>query len=325
MSGIRKIFLLCLVQGFVSEGVVPAGALEAVSGFSDEGAVVSYKVVENEFSRRSVFELCPECLSGDKTASEIKSLSVAACEQIVNSGECQGVNPKYLRDCEKEEKEESNLAFGQRVLGCMKGAALEGAIGLGVGAVMGKVIMGIGALLSLPVVGPALGITAGGGAVLYVFSEYDRAYREVDPGDGRAMRAMGQLLGNMGTGIYRLLLGNYECYSSEGRAWEVCGLFLGGALGGKMVVRTTKKAAQKKAAAKKALEDPRQVAAEARVAAARAEREAALEEKALARAQEIADREYRLWQKAKQDRIQRKKQRRGGRPSLADDLYDLFH
>ena len=196
------IFCLCFAQGFVGAS-------------SESGAL----------------NPCPECISSDQTASEIKSLSLAACEQVVNSEECQGVNPKYLRDCEEEE--ESSYAFGQRVLGCMKGAALEGAIGWGVGAVLGKVIVGIGALMSVPFVLPALGVTAGGGAALYIYSEYDRAYQEVGEGEGsRAMRAMGQLLGNVGTGIYRLLLGNYECYSSEGRAWEVCGLLLGGVVGG---------------------------------------------------------------------------------------------
>ena len=249
-----KIFLFYFVYGFVTGDLVKA-ASATVSEFR-EGVGVSYKVVESEFSQRSVLELCPECLSGDKTASEIRRLSIVACEQMINSEECQGVNPKYLRDCEKEE--ESNLAFGQRVLGCVKGAALEGAIGLGVGAVLGKVIVGIGTLLSLPVVGAALGITAGGGAALYVFSEYDRAYQEVGEGEGRAMRAMGHLLGEVGTGAYRLLLGNYECYSSEGRAWEVCGLLLGGALGGSAALTTAgaKKAGKKvaKEATEKATE-----------------------------------------------------------------------
>ena len=194
-------------------------------------------------SESGAFNPCPECISSDRTASEIKRLSTVACEQVINSGECQGVNPKYLRDCEAEE--DSPLAFGQRVLGCMKGAALEGAIGLGVGAVLGKVIVGIGALLSVPVVGSALGIAAGGGAALYVFSEYDRAYQEVGEGESRAMRAMGHLLGEVGTGAYRLLLGNYECYSSEGRAWEVCGLLLGGVTGGSAALATVKKAAKK--------------------------------------------------------------------------------
>ena len=199
-------------------------------------------------SESGAFNPCPECISSDRTASEVRALSTVACEQVINSEECQGVNPKYLRDCEEEE--ESSLAFGQRVLGCMKGAALEGAIGLGVGAVLGKVIVGIGALLSLPVVGAALGITAGGGAALYVFSEYDRAYQEVGEGEGRAMRAMGHLLGEVGTGAYRLLLGNYECYSSEGRAWEVCGLLLGGvATGGAATMVATAKKAAKKATA----------------------------------------------------------------------------
>ena len=194
-------------------------------------------------SESGAFNPCPECISSDRTADEIKRLSTVACEQVINSEECRGVNPKYLRDCEAEE--DSPLAFGQRVLGCMKGAALEGAIGLGVGAVLGKVIVGIGALLSVPVVGSALGIAAGGGAALYVFSEYDRAYQEVGEGEGRAMRAMGHLLGEVGTGVYRLLLGNYECYSSEGRAWEVCGLLLGGVAGGGAALATVKKAAKK--------------------------------------------------------------------------------
>ena len=211
MFNVRKVLLLifCLyfAQGFV-------GASSSESG---------------------AFNPCPECISSDRTASEVKALSLAACEQVINSEECRGVNPKHLRNCEEEV--DDNLAFGQRVFGCVKGAALEGAIGLGVGAVLGKVIVGIGALLSLPVVGAALGITAGGGAALYVFSEYDRAYQEVGAGEGRAWRATEKLLGEVGTGAYRLLLGNYECYSSEGRAWEVCGLITGGTLGGKMAVR----------------------------------------------------------------------------------------
>ena len=199
-------------------------------------------------SETLVLNPCPDCLPGDQTASEVRGLSLAACEQVINSEECRGVNPKHLRSCEEEE--ESNLAFGQRVLGCMKGTAIEGAIGLGVGVVLGKVIVGISALMSVPFLLPALGITAGGGAALYIYSEYDRAYQEVGEGEGsRAMRAMGQLLGNMGTGIYRLLLGNYECYSSEGRAWEVCGLLLGGVAGGGAALATVKKAAAKTRAA----------------------------------------------------------------------------
>ena len=188
-------------------------------------------------SERSVLELCPECLSGDKTAEELRRLNVVACEQIVKSKECREVEPKYLRSCEEEE--EDPWAFGQRVLGCVKGGLLEVGIGLGAGFVLGKVILGMGALLSLPVVGPALGITAGGGATLYVFTEYDRAYREVGPGDGRAWRAAGKLLGEVGTVAYRLLLGNYECYSSEGRAWEVCGLLLGTMAGATGVMGAT--------------------------------------------------------------------------------------
>ena len=50
----------------------------------------------------------------------------------------------------------------------MKGTALEGAIGLGIGAVLGKVIVGIGALMSVPFVAPALGVTAAGGVTLYM-------------------------------------------------------------------------------------------------------------------------------------------------------------
>ena len=184
---------------------------------------------------------CPGCISSDRTASEVRHLSIAACEQMVNSKQCRGVNPDYLRNCEEEE--DSLAVFGERVTGCLYGGLVEGAIGLGVGAVLGKVIVGIGALMSVPVVGTALGIAAGGGAALYIYSEYDRAYQETGVGEGRSLRAIQQLLGNTGTGIYRLLLGNYECYSSAGRAWEVCGLLFGGGAVHKAAKKVTKKAA----------------------------------------------------------------------------------
>ena len=197
----------------------------------------------SDSSERSVLDICPECVSTDQTAYNIKKLSGSVCEQMVNSEQCRDVDPDYLRDCNEEE--EGTLAFGQRVVGCMYGAGFEGAVGLGLGFALGKVIVGIGALMSIPVLGPALGVKAGGVAALYVYSEYARSYQQEDDGAGRALKAAGSMLGNIGTKIYRLFLGNYECYNARGRAWEVCGLLLGGVVGGKAALSAVKKTAEK--------------------------------------------------------------------------------
>ena len=235
LKGFVLNYFLSFFCGLFVTGVWVQKASATVSEF---GGGSAFSVVENvAFSSESaVLTPCPECLSADKTASEVKSLNVLACEQMVRSEQCWNVDPRYVRDCEKEE--EGGPAFGERVLGCLQGGLIEGFFGWGIGAVLGKVIVGIGALLSLPVVGSVLGVTAGGGAALYIYNEYNRAYGQVGEGEGRRLRAINKVLGNIGTGIYRLLLGNYECYNAQGRAWEVCGLLLGGGLGGKAAAKT---------------------------------------------------------------------------------------
>ena len=168
--------------------------------------------VESTQTQAGRAEGCIDCLKGDDTVREIQSLKALTCEEIVRNLQCKdNVDEKYLRDCKAEEAlgERVALALGRTVAGCLLG----GVVDLSVGAVLGAILAGIIGLIGAPAAGAGAAI----GASLYLASEYEKNYKEVEEPD-RAKKALFKTLYSIADALRNLFIGDWECYNLLGKS-----------------------------------------------------------------------------------------------------------
>ena len=187
-----------------------------------------YTVAQNKSSKTQsgVSESCTDCLQGDSTVREIKSLKTMTCEEIIKSPRCKDVSKIFLRNCEEKNTYEAATDFGVGwSFGCMSSIVAD--FGFVPGIVAGILSIFLGSTI-------AVTVTAGG-LVLYLYTELDSekitdTVIESDKWKNRDEEEKTRELWLMylfGEGLYQLFVGedDLECYNTFGKAMLVCGLF----------------------------------------------------------------------------------------------------